>query len=95
VHGIIHTPYLRKPPYCHILSLSIGDIIQTLIVMPLNVYLNLAGVNSAGCKFWIVMVCFHTLISIFSHVAIIIDRYFAITCTITYQIDVRYCTKAV
>jgi hypothetical protein len=82
------------PPYGYIMSLSIGDIIQSLIVMPVTAYFNLVGVNSAGCKFWSVIMSFRAVISVFSHVAIAVDRYFAITRTIPYHSEIR-CSNAV
>jgi hypothetical protein len=89
VYIINHSPSLTMPPYSYIMYLSIGDIIQSLIVMPVTAYFNLVGVNSAGCKFWMAIMMFKAVMTVFSHVAIVVDRYFAITCTIPYHTEIR------
>jgi hypothetical protein len=89
VYIITHTPSFRIAPYCYVLSLSIGDIIQSLIVMPVTAYFNLFGVNSAACKFWSVILSFRIGISVFSHGAMVVNSYFAILRTISYHNEIR------
>jgi hypothetical protein len=74
--------------------MSIVDIIITsLSVMPLTAYFTLVGVNSLGCKIWSVMVNFRAVIFVYSHVAIVINRYSANTCPLSYHSEIRCKSK--
>jgi hypothetical protein len=93
VHTIIRTPSLRMLPNCYILSLALCNLLQSVITMPTSAYFNLVGVSSERCKFWIVMESFCLVIFVFSHVAIVINRYFATTCPIYYGNAIRCCIQ--
>jgi hypothetical protein len=78
VRTITHKHSLSMPPNWYVLSLAFGDFFQSIVVMPVSAYINLGGINSVGCKFWIVIASFCGLIYVFSHVAIVINRYLTI-----------------
>jgi hypothetical protein len=79
VYTITHTPWLNIPSNCSVISLAIGNMLESVIVMPVSAYINLVGANSERCKLWNVALSVCVQITIFSHVTIVVDRYIAIS----------------
>jgi hypothetical protein len=74
-----HSPSLTMLPNSYIQSLAIGDFLYSLIVMPVDVYINLVGITSTGGKYRIAMMVFCRVVSVLNHMGIVINRYSATT----------------